>query len=612
MTQPLTRSTREPCFALSNISKRFPGVRALSGVSLDLFPGEVVALIGENGAGKSTLVKIMTGILQPSEGSLMLDGRPVTLSSAHDAFARGITAIHQETVLFDDLTVAENILLGHAPRNRWGGIDWRATARQAREALSKIGVGHLDVDARLRDLGMASKHLVAVARALAVDARVVIMDEPTAALSLKEAEELFHIVELLKRDGKAILFISHKLEEIERIADRYVVFRDGEMVGEGWLKDTSRNEIVQMMVGRSIDQIFPTRRHKIGAPVLACSGLSHPTEFEDISFELREGEILGFYGLVGAGRSEVMQALAGITRPSRGAVTLKGAAIAPRSSADAIDAGIVYVPEDRGGQGAAISLPIFQNISLPSLDRTSKFGVLRLAEEFKLARAYAQRLQLRAGSLDQEVRTLSGGNQQKVVIAKWLATKPKVIILDEPTKGIDIGSKAAVHSFMAELVEDGLSVIMVSSELPEILGMSDRVVVMRQGRIMGVHDIEGLTAETSRARRLGTCRREAAHQVARDLAHTREPCAPRPHRPALPRFREARQSGAGVQRHLAPHHPDAWPDGCPHLPIPRPVDGLEPVLQRHGGRDAERRASANSRGRPDPDRDSLSALRLAP
>jgi rhamnose transport system ATP-binding protein len=230
--------------------------------------------------------------------------------------------------------------------------------------------------------------------------------------------------------------------------------------------------------------------------VLVCSALSHPTEFEDISFELREGEILGFYGLVGAGRSEVMQALAGITQPSRGAVALAEAAIAPRSSADAIDAGIVYVPEDRGGQGAATSLPIFQNISLPSLDRTSKFGVLRLAEEFALARAYAQRLQLRAGSLDQQVRTLSGGNQQKVVIAKWLATKPKVIILDEPTKGIDIGSKAAVHSFMAELVEEGLSVIMVSSELPEILGMSDRVVVMRQGRITAIHDIEGLTAET--------------------------------------------------------------------------------------------------------------------
>ena len=495
MTHPLTRPTREPRLTLSNISKHFPGVRALSGVSLALYPGEVTALIGENGAGKSTLVKIMTGIVQPSEGSIRLDGRAVTLSSAHAAFAQGITAIHQETVLFDDLSVAENIFLGHAPRTRWRGIDWGATARQAREALDKIGVGHLHVDARLRDLGIANKHLVAVARALSIDARVVIMDEPTAALSLKEVEELFQIIELLKRDGKAILFISHKFEEIERIADRYAVFRDGEMVGEGLLKDASRNEIITMMVGRSVDHIFPTRRPKIGAPVLNCSGLSHPTEFEDISFELREGEILGFYGLVGAGRSEVMQALAGVTRPSRGAVTL-AAAIAPKSPADAIEAGIVYVPEERGRQGAVIGLPIFQNISLPSLDRTSKAGVLRLAEEFALARAYTQRLDLRAGSLDQEVRTFSGGNQQKVIIAKWLATTPKVIILDEPTKGIDIGSKAAVHSFMAELVEQGLSVIMVSSELPEILGMSDRVVVMRQGRITAVHDIAGLTAET--------------------------------------------------------------------------------------------------------------------
>jgi len=488
--------TRKACFALSNISKSFPGVRALNGVSLSLYPGEVMALIGENGAGKTTLVKIMTGILQPSGGSIQLDGRAVTLSSAHDAFARGITAIHQETVLFDDLTVAENIFLGRAPRNRWGAIDWRATWRQAREALDRIGVRRLDVEIPLRDLGTASKHLVAVARALSIDARVVIMDEPTAALSLNEVDELFRIVALLKKSGKAILFISHKFEEIERIADRYAVFRDGEMVGEGFLRDTNRNDIIRMMVGRSVDQIFPRRRPKIGRPVLVCSRLSHPTEFAEISFELREGEILGFYGLVGAGRSEVMQALAGITRPSRGAVTLAGKAIAPKSAADAIDAGIVYVPEDRARQGAATSLPIFQNISLPSLDRTSKLGLLRLAAEFDLARAYTRRLQLRAASLSQDVRALSGGNQQKVVIAKWLATRPKVIILDEPTKGIDIGSKAAVHGFMAELVEEGLSVIMVSSELPEILGMSDRVIVMREGRITASHDMQGLTAET--------------------------------------------------------------------------------------------------------------------
>jgi rhamnose transport system ATP-binding protein len=492
---PSQAAAQVPRLALTNISKSFPGVRALSGVSLSLYPGEVTALIGENGAGKSTLVKIMTGILQPSEGSISLDGGVITLASAHDAFSRGITAIHQETVLFDDLSVAENIFLGHAPRTRLGAIDWRAMSRKAREALDKIGARHVGVDARLRDLGIASRHLVAVARALSIDARVVIMDEPTAALSLTEVDELFHIIEVLKASGKAILFISHKFEEIDRIADRYAVFRDGEMVGEGFLRETSRNEIIRMMVGRSVDHIFPERRPDIGAPVLVCKGLSHPTEFDDITFELREGEILGFYGLVGAGRSEVMQALAGVTRPSRGAVTLYGKGVAPKSPADAIDAGIVYVPEDRGRQGAVIGLPIFQNVSLPSLDRTSKSGVLRLAEEFALARTYTQRLELRASSLSQDIGALSGGNQQKVIIAKWLATKPKVIILDEPTKGIDIGSKAAVHRFMAELVEQGLSVIMVSSELPEILGMSDRVVVMREGRITAIHGIEGLTPE---------------------------------------------------------------------------------------------------------------------
>jgi rhamnose transport system ATP-binding protein len=322
------------------------------------------------------------------------------------------------------------------------------------------------------------------------------MDEPTAALSYKEVEDLFRIIERLKNQGKAILFISHKFDEIYRIADRYTVFRDGEMVGEGLIKDAGQSQIVRMMVGRSVDHIFPQRKAEIGAPVLSVAGLSHPTEFNDIGFELHKGEILGFYGLVGAGRSEVMQAISGITRTSRGTISLEGKAIAPKSAADSIDAGIVYVPEERGKQGVVIGLPIFQNVSLPSLARTSKSGMLRLAEEFALARSYTERLDLRASSLSQDVGTLSGGNQQKVVIAKWLATAPKVIILDEPTKGIDIGSKAAVHGFMAELVSQGLSVIMVSSELPEILGMSDRVVVMREGRIAATYDNKGLDAET--------------------------------------------------------------------------------------------------------------------
>jgi rhamnose transport system ATP-binding protein len=491
--QPLAPAPR---LTLSGISKSFPGVRALHDVSLALYPGQVTALIGENGAGKSTLVKIMTGIYQPDAGTISIDGQPVTLPSAHAAFGHGITAIHQETVLFDDLTVAENIFLGHAPRSRFGAIDWRTMRKQAREVLDTMRAGHIDADARLKDLGIANKHLVAVARAMSIDAQIVIMDEPTAALSLKEIEDLFLLVEFLKSEGKAILFISHKFDEIYRIADRYTVFRDGEMVGEGLIKDAGQSQIVRMMVGRAVDHIFPQRTAEIGAPVLAVSGLSHPTEFDDIGFELHRGEILGFYGLVGAGRSEVMQAIAGITRTSSGTITLEGKAIVPKSAADSIDAGIVYVPEERGKQGVVIGLPIFQNISLPSLKRTSKSGMLRLAEEFALARSYTERLDLRASSLSQDVGTLSGGNQQKIVIAKWLATAPRVIILDEPTKGIDIGSKAAVHGFMAELVAQGLSVIMVSSELPEILGMSDRVVVMREGRIASVYDNKGLDAET--------------------------------------------------------------------------------------------------------------------
>ncbi len=485
-----------PRLTLSGISKSFPGVRALHDVALSLHPGRVTALIGENGAGKSTLVKIMTGIYQPDAGEIAIDGQRIELPNAHAAFEHGITAIHQETVLFDDLTVAENIFLGHAPRTRLGLIDWRTMRANAREVLETMRAGHIDADARLRDLGIANKHLVAVARAMSIDAQIVIMDEPTAALSAKEIEELFLLIEFLKEAGKAILFISHKFDEIYRIADRYTVFRDGEMVGEGRLANTSEGEIVKAMVGRSVDHIFPERTPRIGAPLLSVSGLSHPTEFDDISFELRRGEILGFYGLVGAGRSEVMQAIAGMTRTSGGAMTLDGETLAPKSAASAIASGIVYVPEERGTQGVVIGLPIFQNVSLPSLSRTSKNGVLRLAEEFALARTYTERLDLRAASLSQDVGTLSGGNQQKVVIAKWLATRPRVIILDEPTKGIDIGSKAAVHGFMAELVAEGLSVIMVSSELPEILGMSDRIVVMREGRMVDILENKDLDAET--------------------------------------------------------------------------------------------------------------------
>ena len=485
----------QPKLTLSGISKSFPGVRALHEVSLELYPGEVTALIGENGAGKSTLVKVLTGIYQPDAGEITLGGKPIALSSAHKAFELGITAIHQETVLFDDLSVAENIYLGHAPRTRWRTIDWRRMRADARTLLEDMGAGHIDAEARLRDLSIANKHLVAVARAMSIEAEIVIMDEPTAALSHKEIEDLFVLVELLKQAGKAVLFISHKFDEIYRIADRYTVFRDGEMVGKGLIKETSQSEIIKLMVGRNVDHIFPERPSTVAAPVLEVTDLSHPTEFDGISFTLHAGEILGFYGLVGAGRSEIMQALFGLTKTSRGTVTLDGKPLTVGSPADAIDAGIVYVPEERGKQGVVVDLPIFQNVALPSLRKTGRNGFLALANEFALTREYTQRLDLRAASLSQDAGTLSGGNQQKVVIAKWLATKPRVIILDEPTKGIDIGSKAAVHAFMAELVAEGLAVIMVSSELPEVMGMSDRIVVMRAGRMVEVLDNTDLTAD---------------------------------------------------------------------------------------------------------------------
>jgi rhamnose transport system ATP-binding protein len=484
-----------PVLSLRGISKSFPGVQALSDVQLDLYAGQVTALIGENGAGKSTIVKVLTGIYQPETGTIELNGKPQRFANAAAAALAGVTAIHQETVLFDELTVAENIWLGHAPRSKWGLIDWPKMRASAQELLTSIGA-NLDPNTRLGDLGIASKHLVAIARALSTDAQVVILDEPTAALSHKEIHELYDLVAKLKAAGKAILFISHKFDEVFRIADRYTVFRDGQFVGAGQMKDATEAGLVQMMVGRSVDQIFPARSPKIGPPVLTVAGYDHPTEFADIGFTLHQGEILGFYGLVGAGRSEVMQALFGITKPSRGAVKIEGQVRVLRTTHDAIAAGIVYVPEDRGKQGAIRGLPIFQNVTLPSLARTSRAGFLRMAQEFALARQYTQRLDLRAASLDQELGLLSGGNQQKVVIAKWLATKPRVIILDEPTKGIDIGSKAAVHEFMAELAAEGLAVIMVSSEIPEVLGMSDRVIVMREGRIIDEVSGARMTPET--------------------------------------------------------------------------------------------------------------------
>ena len=474
-----------PVLTLTHISKSFPGVRALHDVSLAFNAGEVTALVGENGAGKSTVVKILTGIYTPDDGEITVSGTARSFSSPRDSWAAGIAAIHQETVMFDELSVAENIFMGHMPVTAAGLVVW-LRMRSSTSALLRRIDADFPSDAKLKQLSVAQKHMVEITRALSHEASVIIMDEPTAALSRNEIDDLFRIIAQLKAEGRAVVFISHKFDEIFRVADAFVCLRDGEKVGEGKLAAITEAKLVSLMVGRPIDQVFPKRDIAIGETVLQVDGLSNATEFADISFTLRRGEILGFYGLVGAGRSEAMQCLFGMTPATKGNVTLNGEALLIRSPGDAIAAGISYVPEDRQEQGAILPMGIRENITLASIAAHVKNFFISKSSELTDVRKLGRRLDVRAAHWEQELGELSGGNQQKVVIAKWLAAKPKVIILDEPTKGIDIGSKAAVHDFIGELAEEGLAVILISSELPEIMGLADRVIVMHEGRIANV------------------------------------------------------------------------------------------------------------------------------
>jgi rhamnose transport system ATP-binding protein len=492
---------------LKSVSKSFPGVKALTDVSMTLHPGQTTALIGENGAGKSTIVKILTGVYSPDEGHIEIDGRRVDFRAPSDAWAAGITAIHQETAMFDDLTVAENIYLGHSPL-RHGLIDWPAI-RQRTQALLKSIEADLDPDMLLKQLGVAQKHLVSIARALSHDSRIVIMDEPTASLSAQEIEELFKIVDRLKAEGRAILFISHKFDEIFHLSDRWVCLRDGEKVGEGMTKDVTEAELVRLMVGRSVDQVFPKTAHESGPVRLSVEGLSHPTEFADISFSVRAGRILGLYGLVGAGRSEIMQCLFGLTPRSGGVVKVDGKPVLFHNPGEAIAAGLAYVPEDRQVQGTVLPFGVRENTTLASLAAHVRHGLMSRRSELDVTRKLGRALQVRASSWEQTLRDLSGGNQQKVVIAKWLASTPKVLILDEPTKGIDIGSKAAIHQLMDGFAGEGLAIILVSSELPEIMGMADDILVLHEGRIVASHVRGSVTAEEIVSAATGARRRAA-------------------------------------------------------------------------------------------------------
>ncbi len=486
------------------VSKRFGGVQALSKVSLTACSGEVMALVGENGAGKSTLVKILTGVHRADEGEIWLADRLMNFARPQDATAAGIAAIHQEPTAFEDLSVAENIFVGALPqRGRLGFVAWGDMRRRARELLEDIGVA-IDPSTPMRHLGVAERHLVAIAKALSTNARLFIFDEPTASLSHQEIHHLYGIIERLKQAGKAIVFISHKFDEIFAISDRYTVLRDGFHVEEGQIDATDEASLVRVMVGRTLEQIYPKAVVEIGPPVLEVSGYCHETEFADISFDLRRSEILGFYGLIGAGRTELMEAIFGLTRPSTGRLLLGGREVSISNPAAAMAVGLAYVPEDRQHHGAILSMSIRSNVALPILDQLSRGPFLDHAAETVLANRYRKELTIKSSSSQQRVAELSGGNQQKVVIAKWLAANPRILILDEPTKGIDIGSKAEVHRVIGRLVDEGMSIILVSSELEEVLGIADRIVVMHRGRITGRFDRREATAAAVMSAAAGT------------------------------------------------------------------------------------------------------------
>jgi len=466
---------------MKGMKKYFYGVKALDGVDFKIRNGEVHALIGENGAGKSTLVKILAGVHQPTAGTIIFNDKPVQFPSPQVSQQAGISAIHQEATMFLELSIAENIFMGHHIRNKSNGLlSWKEMKSKTQKLLDKI---ELDIhpDTKVKNLSIAQRHMVEVAKALSLNAKIVIMDEPTSALTLKEVEYLYKIIKKLKSEGKAIIFISHKFEEVFEIADYFTVLRDGKYIGEGRMADITVDKIVQMVIGRSLEQMYPKLEAEHGDIILKVENLTRIGLFKNVSFELHKGEILGFFGLVGAGRSEVMQTIFGIDSKTSGDVFINGEKVNIANPSDAMNHGLAYLPEDRQIQGAILAMNIRENITLPIIDRISRHIFLDRNREFEITDEYGKHIEIRASGWEQLVEDLSGGNQQKVVLAKWIATKPRILIMDEPTKGIDVATKATVHNFISELAKQGIAVILISSELPEILGMSNNIIVMHEG-----------------------------------------------------------------------------------------------------------------------------------
>lgn len=474
---------REPLLELRDISKSFGAVRALRGVQLQLHPGESHALIGENGAGKSTLVKCLAGALQADSGEIHLDGRPVSFAGPADSRDAGIAVIYQEPTLFPDLSVAENIFMGRQPIGAGRRIDTRAMEAQADALFERLG-HEIDPGRLARGLSIADQQMVEIAKALSFDARILIMDEPTAALSGVEVERLFEVARGLRDEGAAVVFISHRFDEVFDLCERVTVLRDGEYVSTHLIADVTVADLVHEMVGREVSDLFPKQETTAGDVVLEVDGLTRHGVFADVSFTVRSGEIVALAGLVGAGRSEVVRAVFGVDHYNAGTVTVAGRRLRPGSAGAAMNAGLALVPEDRRQQGLVMDLSIARNTTLTRRWALSRRGLMNRAAERQTAREWTERLEVKAGDLDDPASTLSGGNQQKVVLAKWLSTQPRVLIVDEPTRGIDVGTKAEVHRRLSDLAGEGLAVLMVSSELPEVLGMADRVLVMHEGELV--------------------------------------------------------------------------------------------------------------------------------
>ena len=475
-------SDASPALRLEGIVKTFPGVRALDGVSFDVLPGEVHALMGENGAGKSTLMKVLGGIYQPDQGQIFISEQAVSMGSPLDAKAKGVVFIHQELSLAEALSVAENVYLGELPRRSFGRVDWPLLHQRTAQILRRLNVG-FPPQARVGDLSIANKQMVEIARALTVDAKAVIFDEPTASLTDAEKVVLFEVIEDLKSQGVGIIYISHRMEEIFRISDRISVLRDGSYRGTLDSAATDEDEVTRLMIGRSLDLSREQTEVELGEVAIEVRGLSCGKLYRDVSFEVRRGEVVGFYGLVGAGRTEIAETLFGLRHPSAGQILLDGREIHIHSPIDAIAKGISLVPEDRKGQGLVLGMNCRDNMTLPQIDDLKAGPFVSDGAEIAIFDRYRDKLEIKTPGWRQLVGNLSGGNQQKIVIGKWLSMHPNVLIVDEPTRGIDVGSKSEIHKLIRELAAQGYAVIVISSEMPEVLRVADRVIAMFHGEI---------------------------------------------------------------------------------------------------------------------------------